>query len=228
MKVSTLALFASISSVAAFAPSTSTTTAPFGVSKAALHMTEEVEVEVEVEAPAAKKGGKMVAIKEDTVEFTAGLIGGAAGFVVGGPVLGAIGAGIANYAAKNDEEIGEVVQAVSRTSIEIYNYLIKLDNKYELLESAQKSLAESIEQVKKDGNSETLEQLEKAYATTTAKINDINEEYDLVGAGITALGVVGDLVEKAVKKAGELNEEYKLTDKALESVKKAVDSAKTA
>jgi len=59
-------------------------------------------------------------------------------------------------------------------------------------------------------------------------IKEINDEYDLVGTTTTALGVVGDLVEKAIKKAGDLNEEYKLSDKALGAVNKAVDSAKEA
>eukprot|EP00814_Leptocylindrus_danicus_P022859 CAMPEP_0116026514 /NCGR_PEP_ID=MMETSP0321-20121206/13914_1 /TAXON_ID=163516 /ORGANISM="Leptocylindrus danicus var. danicus, Strain B650" /LENGTH=218 /DNA_ID=CAMNT_0003499363 /DNA_START=102 /DNA_END=758 /DNA_ORIENTATION=+ len=176
---------------------------------------------------AAPAAGKLVPIKEDTIEFTAGILGGAAGFVVGGPVLGAIGACIGNYAAKNGEEIGEITQAVSKTSIEIFNYLLKLDSKYEVLTKAQASLAEAIEKVKANGNvqPETLEKLESAYASTTSKINEINEEYDLVGSGMTALGVIGDLVEKAIKKAGELNEEYKLTDKAMSSVNNAVSSA---
>ena len=60
---------------------------------------------------------------------------------------------------------------------------------------------------------ETVKKVEDALANTKSKIKEINDEYDLVGAGQTALGVVGDLVEKAVKKAGELNEEYALTDK---------------
>ncbi len=62
-------------------------------------------------------------------------------------------------------------------------------------------------------NPETVKKVEDALANTSSKIKEINDEYDLVGAGQTALGVVGDLVEKAVKKAGEVNEEYQLTDK---------------
>ena len=50
----------------------------------------------------------------------------------------------------------------------------------------------------------------------------------LVGAGMTALGVVGDLVEKAVKKAGEVNEEYQLSGKALDALKTSVEKAQVA
>ena len=49
-----------------------------------------------------------------------------------------------------------------------------------------------------------------------------------MGVGMTALGVVGDLVEKAIVKAGELNEEYQLLSKAADALKEAVDKAKAA
>mmetsp|Transcript_8802 Transcript_8802/g.12470 ORF Transcript_8802/g.12470 Transcript_8802/m.12470 type:complete len:234 (-) Transcript_8802:85-786(-) len=171
----------------------------------------------------------IVPIKEETVEFTAGLIGGAAGFAIGGPVLGAVGAAAANYIAKGEGEVAEVISAVSKTSIEIYNYLAKLDSKYGVLQSAQSSLEDALAKAKaSQSDPATIEKVEKALASTNAKINEINDEYDLVGAGVTALGVCGDLVEKAISKAGELNSEYKLTEKASESLKTAVEKAKDA
>jgi hypothetical protein len=180
-------------------------------------------------APAPKKkGGDLVPIKEETVEFTAGLLGGAVGFTIGGPILGLITAAAANYVSKSEGDASEVVSAVSKTSIEIYNYLIKLDNKYEILDKAKKSLEEAADKLKKSPNvdQEALDKVEAALATTKNKIEEVNDEYDLVGAASTALGVVGDLVEKAIKKAGELNEEYALTDKAKTALASAVDKAK--
>lgn len=176
-------------------------------------------------------GGKLIPIKDDTVQFTAGVLGGVTGFAIGGPVLGAIGAAIANYVSKQSgNDAGEVVTAVSKTSIEVYNYLSKLDSKYELLAKAKSSLESALAKLKENDSvdPETIKKVETALASTTSKIKEINEEYDLVGAGMTALGVVGDLVDKAIKKAGELNEEYKLSDKALDAVQKAVEKAKTA
>lgn len=176
----------------------------------------------------AEEGGKLVAIKEETVEFTAGLIGGVAGFAIGGPVLGAIGAAAANYATKTETDAADIISAVSKSSLEVFNYLVKLDSKYEVLTKTKASLESALESVKSNDKVDpsTVKQVEDALASTTSKINEINEEYDLVGAGLTALGVVGDLVEKAIVKAGELNEEYKLTDKAQETLSKAVSAAK--
>merc|ERR1712087_157591 len=100
------------------------------------------------EESSADAGGKLVAIKEETVEFTAGIIGGVAGLVVGGPLLGAIGAAAANYVSKSDNEAGEVVGAVSKTALEVYNYLATLDSKYEVLGSAQASLENALDKLK--------------------------------------------------------------------------------
>jgi hypothetical protein len=180
--------------------------------------------------PALKTSSAMVAINEETVEFTAGLLGGVMGFALGGPVLGAIGAAAANYASKTDAEVGEILSAVSKTSIEVFNYFAKLDSKYELLDKARAQLEAALDKVKKSetANPETIEKIESALSSTNAKIREINDEYDLVGVGMTALGVVGDLVEKAIVKAGELNEEYQLSSKAADALKEAVEKAKAA
>lgn len=204
---------------AAFAP------APFARTARPLHMSDDAAAS---SPPPPPTTSAIVPINEETVEFTAGLLGGVVGFAVGGPVLGALGAAAANYASKTDAEAGEVLSAVSKTSIEIFNYFSKLDSKYAVLAQAQGQLESALEKVKSsDGaNPETVAKIENALASTTAKIEEINDEYDLVGTGMTALGVVGDLVEKAIVKAGELNEEYQLSSKATAALSDAVATAK--
>ncbi len=214
-----------IGSVSAFAPT------PISVRRAAspLYMSEPPAPPAKA-PPAAAKTSAIVPINEETVEFTAGILGGVVGFAIGGPVLGAIGAAAANYATKTDAEVGEILSAVSKTSIEIFNYFSKLDSKYELLDKAKTQLENALEKVKssESANPETIEKIEKALSSTNSKIKEINDEYDLVGVGLTALGVVGDLVEKAVIKAGELNEEYQLSSKATAALAEAVEKAKAA
>merc|ERR1719170_29714 len=172
--------------------------------------------------------GALVPVNQESVEFTAGVLGAAAGFIVGGPVLGAIGGAVLNYASKTGEEVGEVTTAVSTSALQVFNYLSKLDKKYSVLDSAKSSLESALDSAKAKSDSEAIAKVEAALATTNAKIKEINDEYDLVGAAVTALGVVGELVEKAVKKGIELNEEYNLSAKALDVVKSGVDKAKTA
>jgi len=175
-------------------------------------------------------GGALVPIKEETVEFTAGLIGGIAGLIIGGPIFALISAAAANYASKMEGEVPDVVQAVSKSTIQVYNYLANVDAKYEILNKAQTSLENALDNLKKQESidKETVAKVEDALGKTKKKVAEINDEYDLVGGGLTALGVVGDLVEKAIKKAGELNEEYNLTDKAKDALSGAVTKAKEA
>mmetsp|Transcript_15242 Transcript_15242/g.31982 ORF Transcript_15242/g.31982 Transcript_15242/m.31982 type:complete len:229 (+) Transcript_15242:82-768(+) len=211
-----------VGSSTAFAPSQPR------VYRSALYMSDEAPPAPPAAAPPAAKTTAIVPINEETVEFTAGLLGGVVGFAVGGPVVGALAAAAANYASKTDAEVGEILSAVSKTSIEIFNYVSKLDSKYEVLDKAKVQLENALEKVKssENANPETIEKIESALANTNKKIREINDEYDLVGTGMTALGVVGDLVEKAIIKAGELNEEYQLSSKAADAIKQAIEKAK--
>ena len=219
MKVTSIAFLLMAASASAFAPAVVQQQRTF-----------RLYAEEEAAAPSTPKSSSIVPIKEETVEFTAGIIGGAAGFIIGGPVLGAVGAAAANYASKMEGDVSDVVQAVSKTGIQVYNYLSELDGKYALLKKAQDSLQGALDKLKSQDSvdKEAVAKVESALASTKSKIEEINDEYDLVGGATTALGVVGDLVEKAIKKAGELNTEYKLTDKALESLNGAVAKAKDA
>mmetsp|Transcript_4609 Transcript_4609/g.6734 ORF Transcript_4609/g.6734 Transcript_4609/m.6734 type:complete len:231 (+) Transcript_4609:121-813(+) len=215
-----------VGSASAFAPTSFNRAAR----SSAIFMSEDAAPAPPEAPPAPVKTTAIVPVNEETVEFTAGLLGGIAGFAVGGPVLGAIGAAAANYASKTDAEVGEILSAVSKSSIEIFNYFSKLDSKYEVLDSAKGQLEKALEKVKssESANPETIEKIESALSSTNKKISEINDEYDLVGTGMTALGVVGDLVEKAIIKAGELNEEYELSSKATKALSDAVDKAKAA
>merc|ERR1719382_329509 len=96
----------------------------------------------------------IVPINEETVEFTAGILGGVVGFSLGGPVLGAIGAAAANYASKTDAEVSEVLSAVSKSSIEVWNYLTKLDQKYEVLNNAKNQLESTLDKIKSTGKTD--------------------------------------------------------------------------
>ncbi|CAJ1966781.1 unnamed protein product [Cylindrotheca closterium] len=213
----TLAMIMALAQTSAFAPQPRALVRPASI---ATFMSEEE----------AAPSSSLVPIKEETIEFTAGLIGGAAGLIIGGPVIAAIGAAAANYVSKSDNEAGDIVGTVSKGAIEVYNYLLNLDTKYEVLKKAQGSLEGALEKLKSQESvdPEAIQKVEKALASTKAKITEVNDEYDLVGAGMTALGVAGDLIEKTVKKVSELNEEYSLTSKAKDALDGAVSKAKDA
>lgn len=208
-------LFAIFGSAVAYAPYSNRF---FAARPSAMRMTDE----------ASEPAGAIVPIKDETVQFTAGILGGVAGLSLGGPVLGAITAAAANYGSKQNEDVGEIVQGVSKTTIEVVNYLLKLDSKYEVLTKAKTSLEAALDKLKENDNVDpaTVKKVEESLSNVTTKIKELNDDYDLVGTGLTTLGTLGDLVEKAVVQVGQWNEEFKLTDKAIEAIKTAVEKAK--
>jgi len=171
----------------------------------------------------------LVPVNEASIEFTSGLLGGALGFAVGGPVLAAIVAAATNYVSRNNKgEVTEIVQTVSKSTIQVYNYFAKLDAKYEMLEGARKSLQNALDDLEKSKtvDPKVVEQTEKALENTKKRLEDLNREYDFVNAGSVAFGVVGDLVEKAVNTIGDFNSEYQLTERARISIQDGVAKSK--
>eukprot|EP00934_Nitzschia_sp_Nitz4_P006466 Nitzschia sp. Nitz4//scaffold61_size107673//7552//8274//NITZ4_004220-RA/size107673-processed-gene-0.150-mRNA-1//1//CDS//3329555665//6456//frame0 len=173
---------------------------------------------------AEKEGPSLVPIKEETIEFTAGILGGIAGFALGGPVGSALGATVANFVSKKEGEAAEVVGAVSKSTIEVCNYASKVENKYDLLNKARSAI-DTLKAQNKAGGA-VIQKVEDAVTATTNKMSEINDEYDVVGTSVTALGVFGDFVEKTVKRVSQLDEDYKITERATEAVKSAIDKTK--
>ncbi|KAL3938308.1 MAG: hypothetical protein SGBAC_006748 [Bacillariaceae sp.] len=168
--------------------------------------------------------GALVAITQENIEFSAGVIGALLGLYIGGPFFAAIAAAAANLASKSE---GSPVGTVSKSGIELYNSLLALNAKYSVLDKAGQAVGGAVDKLKASDSvdPETIAKVEDALAQTKTKITEVNDEYDLVGAGVTALGVVGDLVEKTAKTAGELNEQYELTSKAKDALDAGIEKA---
>jgi chromosome segregation ATPase len=177
------------------------------------------------------KEGAIIPINESTIEFTAGVLGGTAALIMGGgPVLAVVAAAAANYLSKKNElgEVNELVQGISRASLETFNWFAKLDSKYSLLGKLQQSLNDSIEKLKNSSgeNAETIASIEKTVSQTTKQLQDLAAETDFFEGTKQLLGAAGDVIETSVDKAASANKEYKLTERASEALKSAIDKAK--
>ena len=172
----------------------------------------------------------LVAVNEATVEFTAGLVGGVAGFAVAGPAGAVAASSLVNYLSKRDSDLSAVVKSISRTAIDIGNFLLKLESKYDLLYNTKVSLEDVLKRLKAtDGvNAEAVEKVEKVLAKTVARMVVISEEYDLWGEATGALTFVGEIVEKTVVKLDSLNKDYAVTDRLWGLVNDSVATAKIA
>jgi len=175
--------------------------------------------------------GAIIPINSDTVEFTSGIIGGAVALVLGAsPVFAVVAAAAANYVSKKDGmgEVNELVQGISKASLNTINWFGRLDSKYSVLGKLSESLDNSLEQLKNsEGESaETVKKIEETVSKTTKQIQQLADEIDLIEGGKQALGAVGDVLETSIDKALNVNEEYKLTDRAAGAAKKAIDKVK--
>jgi len=180
--------------------------------------------------PREEKGGALVVMNEAAVEFTAGVIGGVAGFAVAGPIGAVAVATVANYMSRQDGDLSVVVQSISKSAIEMYNYLLKLENKYDILYNTKISLEDALDKLKESegANGEAIDKVEKAIAKTVSRMAEISDEYDLWGEATGALSVVGDLVEKTVTKIGILNRDLQLFDRLFTVMMEAAATAKVA
>jgi hypothetical protein len=188
------------------------------------------QAEPEAKETAEPRAGALVAINKESIEFTSGLIGGAIGFTIGGPVLAAIVASVANYfSRKQVESYTNVIQSIAKTTIAAFNAVAGIEAKLQILEKSKKALEGTLESLKKsDGvDPESIKQVEDTLEKVTAKLAELNEELDPVGAGFVVLKAIGDLIEKVFDAAGEVNKEYELTDRATASIKEAVDKTKS-
>jgi hypothetical protein len=208
--------------------------------------------------PVEPRAAALVPINQESIEFASGVIGGAVGYAVDGPVLAVVVAAAANYVSRKQDKGANVMRTITKTALEVYNILARLEARLQILnkpinvlEGTWKTLQKSdpdleaklkiVKKSKKDleGTLETLnnsdgvdreakKKVEDTLAKVTTRLVMLNEEFDPLGAGLVAvLKAIGDLVEKIVDAAGEVNEELHLTNVARTSIKEAVDRTKS-
>ena len=174
----------------------------------------------------------IVPVNEATVQFTAGALGAAAGLALGGPILGAVGAGAFNYLSRKDDDKSsdnpasakKIVDTASQTALYAFNFLAQFDRDNKVVDSLLKVLEKVVDKAKEsEGAGDALATVESTLGGIASKVEELNDDYDLVGGAGTVLNSVGDLVEISVDKVVEANDEYKLTDRVGGVVKGAVE-----
>jgi len=139
----------------------------------------------------------------ENVKNAASVTGGILGFIIGGPVLGAVFAAGTNYLVKQETDAGEAFRGVGKSVVEAYNFLNKVNIKYKVTDQVGASVSEITSSIKTEDN-EAVESVKKA----VSKVDEINKEYDLVNKGKVALSTAATLSDTAIEKVVELNNKY--------------------
>lgn len=171
----------------------------------------------------------LVPVNRENIEFTSGVVGGAVALALGAsPPLAIVAAVAANYISRKDDlgEANEFIQAISSASLNTLNWLGNLDEKYSLLGKLTGTLEGSIDKLKNSQGQDTVEtvtKIEETISRTSQQISQLATDIDLIEGGKQALGAVGDVLETSIDKAVDANNEYKLTERAGQAAKKAVE-----
>ena len=164
------------------------------------------------------KGGQLVAVNQNNIEFSAGTIGGAAGLFLGGPVLAALLGGTTNYLARKDvDAASDAVKGTATKGIEVYNYISKLLTDNDV--SGKISTA-----VSSNADPDTLDSIGSTWKT----VSDKADEFAVVDLAAKALGVTGDALEKIVDAALGYADENDVYSKVKAASSEAASKAKAA
>ena len=149
----------------------------------------------------------IVPLEKTEIQNAVSVSGGVVGYCIGGPVLGVILAAITNYASKKDNVVSEGLQGFGKAIIEAYNYLNKINAKYELTDKIGSTVKETFNDLTK--NSESLAPVKKTFSETIAKVEELNKEYDLVGKAKEYTAIAADFTDTVIEKTIQLNEKVR-------------------
>jgi hypothetical protein len=177
------------------------------------------------------RGGAIIPVNRENVEFASGVLAGGVALALGAsPVLAVVAAAAVNYVSKKDDlgELNELVHALSKATLNTINWIAKLDSKYSILGKLTESLDKTLGELKNSDSesAEAFKTIEETVSKTTKQVQKLADEIDLLAGGKQALGAVGEVLETSIDKAVDANKEYKLTERAAEAAKKAVERAK--
>jgi len=213
-------LLVSVAGVAAFAPATRLVAPAVRGASSLGRRTETVRFMAEEES------SELVPVNPDTIKTSTAVVAGIAGFVLGGPVFAGIFAAGANYVATKENEFGEVATGVGQVSLQLYNFVLKLNGKYDLTGKASDAAGSAFSELKSKDENDVLEKVEGALKTVSTSLGDLNSEYDLGDKAKDLLKKADSASVAAIDKGIEFSKEKELGSKVKDLAGKAVDKVK--
>lgn len=145
----------------------------------------------------------IVPLEKTNIQSAAAVTGGVVGLALGGPFWALLFAAVSNYVAKKEDDTGDALRGFGKTVIESYNFLNKINSKYELTSKVTDAASKAINSVQVE--SESVSTIKTTYSQVVEKIDNVNKEYDLVGKGKEFIGLAATFTDAAIEKVVELN-----------------------
>lgn len=177
-------------------------------------------------SPPPAPNTNIVPVDKENIENAAAVTGGILGLVLTGPVGAVFLAALTNYVVKKENDSGEALRGLGKAVVEAYNFLSKINAKYELSTKASKKIGDAVDNI--ESESETVESVKSTLATAAVKVSDLNKEYDFVSKAKQVASSASVLSDAAVGKIDEANAKYNFFELAKKYASKAVEKVKDA
>jgi len=172
------------------------------------------------EEPKLEPSTSIVPVDLDNIGTAAGIFGGILGLILFGPVPAVVLAAVAKYSSKKENDAGEALRGLGKTLIESYNYLVKINSKYDLTGKTATAVGDAVAKLPISDN-ESLDSVKKTITSTVEKVKELDKEIDFVSKGKQVLSAASTISDSALEKVEELNAKYDF----VETTKKAATAA---
>ena len=173
---------------------------------------------------------QIVPVEKETVESAASVTGAVVGFLVAGPVGSLIAAAFSNWLVKKDNDGGEALRGVGKAVVDAYNYLNKINSKLDVTGKVSSAIGDVVEKTAAESESAAsakatlTEFTSKAQSVITEydlatkasalakasvelsgqaieKLDELNNQYDLVGQVKAKTGEVVSKIQESTGKS---------------------------
>mmetsp|Transcript_45475 Transcript_45475/g.144973 ORF Transcript_45475/g.144973 Transcript_45475/m.144973 type:complete len:254 (-) Transcript_45475:47-808(-) len=176
-------------------------------------------------APSTEESTALVKVTEENVLTAAGILGGVVGLVVGGLWLGAATFVASSYFVRQENDVSKALRGVATGSLEAVNFGASVNDKYKVTDQVGGAVSNAVDSAKKNPDTKEAASAVTGFVdNVVGAVGSVDKEVGIKdNLGKLAVSA-GDVANKAVEKAVELNKEYKVTDQIKEKVEEVTKS----
>lgn len=167
---------------------------------------------------ASSRGGPVTLIKvtPENIQTTASIIGGLAGYLLGGIWVGVGVFTVASYLARSggkDNKVTNAINGASASGLEAINYVAKVDHKYGFTSGIGRTVSTTLERAKR-GPDKAFAFAASDFLEGSAKaIESVDTELKVKDTVATVAVNASQVADRAVSRVVELNGEYNVVDR---------------
>jgi hypothetical protein len=169
----------------------------------------------------------IVPVSKETVQASTIVSGSVVGFLLAGPIGALVTAALSAYLVKKEDSlVAEALAGVGKSVVEAYNYLNKVNTKYDLTTKVTAAVSEAVD--KASAESETVANAKSKVLEVASQASSVISEYDLTTKAAALAKASVELSESAIEKLDDLNRQYDLIEVAKTTASGVVEKARNA